>query len=135
MTAPSGISVAVPIELVEGGTCYKCAPTLLCLTTNLQETCLLVANDIHQSINARAHSLKVLTYTPCGPCRAVVNWAETGVQTVLVSLNGAPVAGSPLKVLVHAAPLSAQHCVVTGLDGAGSTLSPPATGNPTRTLD
>lgn len=55
--------------------------------------------------------------------RALVKWVEKGEHRVLVLWNGEPVAGSPFKVAVQAAPLSAQHCTVSGLGDAPEALA------------
>lgn len=44
-----------------------------------------------------------------------MKWVEKGEHRVLVLWDGEPVAGSPFKVSVQVAALSAQHCAVSGL--------------------
>ena len=41
---------------------------------------------------------------------------EVGVQRVAVTLDGAPVAGSPFAVYVRAAPLCPPACLLLGVD-------------------
>ena len=52
-----------------------------------------------------------------------MKWVEKGEHRVLVLWNGEPVTGSPFKVAVHAAPLSAPYCIVTGLDESLAALA------------
>lgn len=52
-----------------------------------------------------------------------MKWVERGEHRVLVLWNGEPVAGSPFKVAVQAAPLSAQYCAVSGLGEALAALA------------
>lgn len=60
----------------------------------------------------------------CTIFRARWRWVEAGKQRVVVSLDGAPVAGSPLSVHVLAAPLAPLQCLLPGVDDPQPATSP-----------
>ncbi len=57
--------------------------------------------------------------------RAKWRWVEVGVQHVAVTLDGAPVVGSPFAIYVRSAPLHAPACLLLGIDDAHAPAASP----------